>query len=284
MTAHRSVKDIQSLLRQMRVDYRDCLERQDLVRRLSSAYAGYFGKTYIVEPRREHKASMVFCHGLGDSGEGWLDFVRYRLAVKFPSTRFVLPTAAEMPVTISGGVGMNAWYDITSISLEGRDADGPSLQLSASYVEHLIEAEKERIRQSGGSGSSDRVVLGGFSQGAALAMFTMLTSPQALAGVVGLSGYFPGRESALPQSLQRVHRAIPLEKSSEVSCTPIFIAHGNQDFVVPVGLASRTVDFLRTDVGMDASCVRVKYYDNLGHSTNAEEERDIIDFLAERLE
>lgn len=42
--------------------------------------------------------------------------------------------------------------------------------------------------------TASRIVLGGFSQGGAMSLFTGLTTERKLAGLVGLSSYLPLRE------------------------------------------------------------------------------------------
>lgn len=56
----------------------------------------------------KHSATIVFCHGLGDSGEGFAD-VAESFSRAMPWCKFILPTASTRPVTLNGGMRMNAW-------------------------------------------------------------------------------------------------------------------------------------------------------------------------------
>ncbi|KAJ1864820.1 hypothetical protein LPJ57_006129, partial [Coemansia sp. RSA 486] len=61
--------------------------------------------TVIVNARKAHTASVIFIHGLGDSGYGWKP-VAEMLSPSLPHVKFVLPNAPEQPVTLNGGFRM----------------------------------------------------------------------------------------------------------------------------------------------------------------------------------
>jgi phospholipase/carboxylesterase len=72
------------------------------------------------------------------------------------------------------------------------------------------------------------VVLAGFSQGGAIALFAGLRHPERLAGILALSTYLP-----LPATL--VAEAHPAN-----AAVPVFMAHGTFDQVVPLALAEES--------------------------------------------
>jgi phospholipase/carboxylesterase len=173
--------------------------------------------------------------------------------------RFVFPNAPVRPVTLNGGMRMRAWYDIRAIDMSARE-DEEGIQQSRLAIEALMEREVARgIPVS-------RLLLAGFSQGAALALYTGLRYPHALAGLVCLSGYL-----ALPARLR-------LEASAANRSTPIFMGHGEVDQVVPVALARRSAAELR-DLGY---AVTFRTY-LMPHSVVDEELRDIRAFLGAAL-
>ncbi len=96
-----------------------------------------------------------------------------------------------------------------------------------------------------------RVLLMGFSQGAALSYALLLSQPQQARGAVGLAGFLPGpaREWLAPGRL---------------TGKAVFIAHGRQDETVPVARAQEARDALRA-AGAD---VTYQEYDT-GHKVNA---------------
>lgn len=82
---------------------------------------------------------------------------------------------------------------------------------------------------------ADRIVLGGFSQGGAMSLFSGLTAPFKLAGIVALSSY-------LLLSLKFAQLVPHPEFNKE---TPIFMAHGDSDPVVNFQLGKRSYDMLK---------------------------------------
>lgn len=168
-----------------------------------------------VEPTSEHKATVIWLHGLGADGH---DFEPIVPELKLPTdlgVKFIFPHAPVMPVTINGGYQMRAWYDIRDADLANRE-DKEGVRKSAALVEQLIDAE-----QAAGI-PSDKIVLAGFSQGGAIALHLSTRIQHKLAGIVALSTYL-----TMPENLAD-------EKSPANIDTPIFMAHGSQDPVVPM--------------------------------------------------
>ncbi|KAJ9445024.1 Acyl-protein thioesterase 1 [Diplonema papillatum] len=146
-------------------------------------------------------------HGLGDTGEGWQD-VAAQLNSVLPEVKFVLPTAPTMPVTLNMGMAMPSWYDIKGLSERSNETcDG--IEESRQRIVALLEAEK----------GTPKVILAGFSQGGALALYTGLQYTGQLAGIAALSSYLP-----CPQLLQG--------KTDGQKDVPILICHGTIDQVV----------------------------------------------------
>jgi phospholipase/carboxylesterase len=158
-------------------------------------------------------AALILLHGLGADGHDFAGLVPELDLSGCPGIRFVFPHAPSIPVTVNGGYSMPAWYDITGTNLiSGQDAAG--IQNSERAILALIAREIER------GIPSERIVLAGFSQGAAMALHTGLRLPFSLAGIMALSGYLPLAER------------LPRERAFANALTPIFLAHGTQDTVV----------------------------------------------------
>lgn len=177
-----------------------------------------------IETGAQPDAAVVFLHGLGDDGHGWSDMVP---ALRLPATlrvRFVFPHAPEMPVTINGGYVMPAWYDLYDADLGAR-VDMAGMRQTRPRIERLITRERER------GIAARRIVVGGFSQGGAVALYTGLRYEDRLAGVAALSAYIVDASS------------IAAEASPANRDVPVFMAHGTADDVVRYewGEASRGV-------------------------------------------
>lgn len=170
--------------------------------------------------------SLLVLHGLGADGNDFVPIVRELDLAGLPGIRFVFPHAKTMPVTINGGYVMRAWYDITGAELTRREDEG-GLRASQRDIEALIAREKER------GIPASRIILAGFSQGCAMTLQTGLRHPEKLAGMLCLSGYLP---------LAPVTAAERTEANLQ---TPIFMAHGRQDHVVPFLRAEQSRDALQ---------------------------------------
>ena len=117
------------------------------------------------------------------------------------------------PVTLNNGYVMRAWYDIIAIDRRAAE-DESGIRASQALVTELIRRENSR------GITTPHIVLAGFSQGGAVALFSGTRYPERLAGIMGLSCYqvLAGRFAA--------------ERDPANQSTPIFLAHGTQDPVV----------------------------------------------------
>lgn len=171
------------------------------------------------------KNTMIWLHGLGADGNDFVSFIPELNLPPETNMRFIFPHAPIKAVTINNGYKMRAWYDIYGLSLNER-IDTEGITQSVAEIEHLIEREVAR------GIPTNHIFLGGFSQGAAIALSTGLCYSKPLAGILGLSGYLP-----IAHELHQKANAANLH-------TPIFLAHGTQDPIVPFALGQATQQFL----------------------------------------
>ncbi|GAB1312160.1 Acyl-protein thioesterase 1 [Madurella fahalii] len=215
-----------------------------------------------------HTATVIFIHGLGDTGHGWAGAVEnWRRRQRLDEVKFILPHAPSIPITCNWGVKMPGWYDIHTIDGSAdslrRNEDEAGILLSQAYFHELIQKEID-------SGiPADRIVIGGFSQGGAMSIFSGLTAKVKLAGIVALSSY-------LLLSLKFADLVPKPEVNKE---TPIFMAHGDSDQVVNIELGKKSFDLLK---GMGYN-PKFKIYEGMGHSACLEELDEVEAFLRERL-
>jgi phospholipase/carboxylesterase len=140
--------------------------------------------------------------------------------------RFIFPHAAPRPVTINGGMHMRAWYDI--VGFDGRaQEDEAGFVASAAAVRDLI------AREQGRGIPTERIVLAGFSQGGAVSLYMAPRYPARLAGVMALSTYLP------------LASRFAAEQGPANRGTPIFMAHGLADPVLPVAMGLQARDLLK---------------------------------------
>ena len=211
-------------------------------------------ETIEIETGKNPTASVIWMHGLGADGNDFVPIVNELELDGTPAIRFVFPHAPMRPVTINNGYVMRAWYDVSFGDLEGQSrlADERGVRESQAHITALIEREARR-----GIAAQD-IVLAGFSQGGAIALQTGLRHPQKLAGVMALSAYLPLAESLLQE-------AAPANKT-----TPVFMAHGTYDPVVPLMMGAGSMTLL-TGLGY---AVEWRQYP-MPHSVCPEEIQDI---------
>lgn len=199
------------------------------------------------------EAAVIVLHGLGADGN---DFVPVaQMLDPGVGVRYVFPNAPEMPVTINNGYVMRAWYDIREGDLTQRE-DEAGLRRSQQAIDALIEREIAR------GIPAHRIVLMGFSQGCAMMLLTGLRQSHRLAGLVGLSGYLP------------LAATTEAERNPANQHTPIFLAHGTEDPVVPLQRAIASRDQLQ------ALGCQVDWHEYpMPHSVCPDEVADIDAFL-----
>jgi phospholipase/carboxylesterase len=167
-----------------------------------------------IETGRAPGAAVIWLHGLGADGHDFEPIVPELVLAGERALRFVFPHAPIRPVTLNGGYAMRAWYDIVALDRRAPE-DESGIRTSQAVIETLIRRENAR-----GIGA-DRIVLAGFSQGGAMALFSGTRYPERLAGIMGLSCY------------QVLGKRFDAERSAANQSTPVFLAHGTQDPVVP---------------------------------------------------
>jgi phospholipase/carboxylesterase len=158
-------------------------------------------------------ASVIWLHGLGADGNDFVPIVpELGLPPSMP-VRFIFPHAPVRPVTINNGFRMRAWYDIAAADLTNR-ADLAGVRDSQGLIEALIAREKTR------GVPAARIVLAGFSQGGAIALYTGVRHAERLAGIIALSTYLIAADKLASEASKANHGL------------PVFMAHGTADPVV----------------------------------------------------
>ncbi len=180
-----------------------------------------------IEPRGAARCAVIWLHGLGASGDDFVPLIKQWGLADELGARFVLPHAPQRPVTLNGGMVMRAWYDLYGLGF-GHGEDRAGIEQAQQQLLELIQREQQR------GIPTERILLAGFSQGGAIALYTALRYPQPLAGVLVLSGYLPLAER------------LAAEKRADAALA-IRIDHGKQDPVVPFAVAQATRQMLEAE-------------------------------------
>lgn len=224
-------------------------------------------KEQPAETGTNHTATIIWIHGLGDTAAG--DNTQ-NLKAKVLSTpelshvKFLTPQAPQRVVTCDGGIEEPAWFDmpvcpINAASPVSEDAD---VAAAAARIHALIDAEV-----AAGTPST-RILLGGFSQGAATTLAAATTFPAPLAGAAVLWGWVPVKPEVLAA------RAAEGAKG-----TPLLWSHSRSDLVITFDCAEAGVDMLR---GLGFA-VELQAYEGPDHHPHPEETADVVRWLTSRL-
>jgi len=204
-----------------------------------------------------NNASIIWLHGLGADG---YDFAPIVQQLNLAGVRFVLPHAPDVAVTRNNGYIMPAWYDVYGLTPISRE-DEAGIKVSQSYINSLIQNELDH------GVPSERILLAGFSQGGAIALYTALRYPQRLAGVLALSTYMPLKQS------------LAVEAHVANAKLPIFMAHGVLDEVISLETAMLSRELLQDQ----EYSVSWHEYD-MAHNVIPAEINDIRNFLQQILQ
>lgn len=216
-------------------------------------------------------ATIIFLHGLDDDAFGVSGVGdQFTAGNKLPHARWVFPNALQNMDAMA-----TAWYMPTELSRipsqrpeldDPEDEDG--LKISRKYVESLIEDEVRR------GVPLNRIVLGGFSQGHAMTLFTGLTSGKyagKLGGLVCVCGYLP-----MAEQIEQLREESELAK--DVGDVPIFIARGMKDMLVPKRYYEISSDKL-SKLGYKDELIERHEYPNQGHTIDGPILRDLCVWL-----
>ncbi|XP_015231140.1 PREDICTED: acyl-protein thioesterase 1 [Cyprinodon variegatus] len=214
----------------------------------------------IVPAVRKATAAVIFLHGLGDTGHGWAEEFA---GIRTPHVKYIFPHAPTMPVSLNMRMSMPSWFDIYSLSPDAEE-DEAGIKSASKNIKALIDQEvKNGI-------PSHRIILGGFSQGGALSLYTALTSQQKLAGVVALSCWLPLRKSFPEAAANSANKDMHV-----LQC------HGEADNLVPFMFGVQTAEKMKSLI--NPSNITFKSYRGLPHSVRPEELIDVKQFIEKQL-
>jgi predicted esterase len=204
--------------------------------------------------------ALIFLHGLGDTPAGWSSLEQMLPSIKprLENVKYVFPPAPTIPITINGGAEMPGWFDVLDwpIGLSARDDKAGTLASVQQVKEEITRLESEGI-------SRNRIVVGGFSQGGAIALLTAYRSGDGeppLAGCASLSGWLTLSDE--------------LHVSQDAKQTPLFWGHGKFDDKVLFEQQGHGVKMLQAEgVSVQAESYPV------GHSSHPDEIDAFATFL-----
>lgn len=206
----------------------------------------------VVSATSKHTASVIFLHGLGDTGHGWAAALQ---GIRLPHIKYICPTAPTMPVTLNAGFRMPSWFDLKTLDANGPEDEEGIKRASETVFQLISEEEKAGI-------PANRIMLGGFSQGGALAIYSALRFTKTLAGIIACSCWLP------------LYKQFP-DAAVGNRDIPMLQCHGDLDPVVPYKWGAMTSELLKTFM----SSLEFKTYKGMMHSSCEEEMWDVKEFI-----
>lgn len=225
----------------------------------------------MIKPKGRHLATIVWLHGLGDTGSSWSQLLE---TFPLPNIKWICPTAPTRPVAVFGGYPCTAWFDVGDLSGNGPE-DIEGLDASAAHVANLLSTEPADIKLG----------VGGFSMGAAIALYSATcyvhgkygngnAYPLNLSSAVGLSGWLPCSRM-LKDKIEESEEA-----KRKAATLPLLLCHGRGDDVVLYKHGEKSAEVLKSNGFHN---VTFKTYNGLGHHTIPEEIDDVCKWLAASL-
>jgi len=199
----------------------------------------------------EARFSLIWLHGLGATAD---DFDGLGEHFQCPGLRVIALQAPTLSLTLFEGQSVPAWFDIQPQEDGTIISDPEGLEQTAARIFETILQQREAGIES--------FVIGGYSQGGAMALYAALNCPTPLAGAVCLSGYLPQADSLLKVAAKPIPRI------------PLFLAHGNQDEVDAAKFGAFGRDQL-----MELGYPVQWYSEDFGHQVTAEELQQLGTFL-----
>jgi lysophospholipase-2 len=199
------------------------------------------------------QSSIVWMHGLGDSGEGWSGAFN---PAQFPTTRLIFPTAPTRPISLNGGFPMPGWFDINGLD-ESSPEDKAGFEEAKKRIEGIVAGEMAA------GVPAEKIILGGFSQGGAVTLHVALRSKIKVGGAVVLSGWLP-LKADYPAALTEAGKSMTY-----------FHGHGDADGVVRYQWGQHSAEKLK-ELGLDYT---FKTYRGLDHGATPEEMKDAAAFM-----
>ncbi|CAJ1404183.1 unnamed protein product [Effrenium voratum] len=218
-------------------------------------------------------AAIIWLHGFGDTPLGWASALQtFRTSID-EKWRWVHLCAPTLPQPCFGNKKLPAWGQFKALdcihvgSVDYENEDGYAASVAA-VMSQLEELEKTL--------PANRILLGGFSQGAAVALECALCYPRALAGCVVLSGW------ATPTARRRLSSPSPAPSASAASSPPatsFLLCHGEADDMVGLDCAEAAAESLQKA----GAQVQLHKYPGLEHGSCPQLLKTVADFMCKRL-
>lgn len=183
--------------------------------------------------------------------------------MEFPHIKIMYPTAPLQPYTPADGHESHVWFDRKAITIEAREARSSMAKIYLS-VGDLLKKEMEA------GIPINRIIVGGFSMGGALALHTGYHINQSVGGVFACSSFL-NRNSIVYEHLKT--------READVQIPELLMFHGARDQLVPMVWGDETFKNL-TELGIKGEYIPIK---NTMHELKTAELTKLEEWIMEKL-
>ena len=232
----------------MNVQISKCNNNSDMIAENSNTTDSTVLQYLVREPKvqSEKKKAIILLHGVGSNEKDL-----FGIANMLPDDLYIIAPRGQFAL----GGDRYAWYQVdfsTGKPIYNAAQEASSRKLLSTFIDQI--KEKYQLQE---------VYVGGFSQGAIMSYSIGLTNPTSVKGILALSG----------RVLEEVKTIVT--KNDELKQLKVFIAHGVNDNVLPVGYARESKQYLSQ---LEVPFTYHEY--ELGHSINEKVIKDINTWLA----
>ncbi|XP_013118494.2 lysophospholipase-like protein 1 [Stomoxys calcitrans] len=219
-----------------------------------------------INPTCRHTASLIFLHGSGDTGQNLWEWVRFLLGrdMTFEEVKVIYPTAPLQPYTPNDGQLSNVWFDRHSIDINAKENRQSLLDIYGAVQTILKQETSVGI-------PLNRIIVGGFSMGGALAMHVGYHLHNNLAGIFACSSFL-NHDSIVYDSLKK-------RVNTETDLPELQMFHGGRDSLVPIQWGQDSFDKLKS-LGVKGTFIPLK---NTLHELKKQEMLDIEEWILHKL-
>ena len=216
-------------------------------------------KNIIITPKDNiYSNVIIFLHGLGDNPKSYVELFSNEKMLFFPKTKILLLSAPLIPINLYNGEMYSAWFDvIKNKSDDNSNYKFEDVEKNSINIIKIILAEGKKLK-----GNFNNIFIGGFSQGACIALHIGLTFSNLLGGIICCSGFL-FKESEINELNNKIK---------------IFAGHGYVDKVIKCDFTQNSFQRIKNFENF-----HLKIYHDMEHIIGNEELNDIKKFLDDNL-
>jgi phospholipase/carboxylesterase len=214
----------------------------------------YSLNTTVLNPHSKEKPknAVILCHGYGGDGKD-ISLLASYYRTYLPDTLFVCPDAPERCAVSSSGF---QWFDLMD---QTKDQVLAKSLVAETHLNTLIDEVIENNNLS-----SEKVAIGGFSQGCMISLQTGIKRKNKINSIVGYSG----------KIIDKNHL------QNNINSRPnIILMHGEKDEIVPVSFVLEAKDFFNKNNYK----IETKIFKNCEHRIPIEGSSLGLEFLKKNL-